>query len=55
MGKQNVQAKEVYGAIFYEIRIGLVVYQSSGKRILILFQLIVPFTYQFRILKYCFR
>ena len=42
-------------AIFYDLTIGLVVYWSSVKQTLILFQLIVSFTYQFRILKHYHR
>lgn len=42
-------------AIFSDVTIGLVVYWSSVKRTLILFQLIVSFTYQFRILKHYHR
>lgn len=42
-------------AIFYDLTIGLVVYWSSVKRTLILFQVIVSSTYQFRILKHYHR
>ena len=42
-------------AIFSDVTIGLVVHWSSVKRTLILFQLIVSFTYQFRILKHYHR